>query len=488
MFSVTGVLGAVLALAGSAGFFFFPAGLSAGIKSALNLAEDGPLFAQYMNPPLGPVSTFYLCAIANPKATLQGGRASFQVKGPYRFNTTLVRKRIKFIEDGQVVSFDSARQLATNEEHSADFDEPLWLVNPLVPGVAAQIKSLLLDRIPFRRLAEPIVFNGASVLLDQYGERLIMRTTPRSVFEGRKIEMLEAVTGLARRFGVESLLPPGPPQNVFGVVYIQNRTIEKFELWTGVGSTAARFAEVRKFNGKERLDGWRGRCNAIAGTNGELHKPFLETGKPLKVFLGALCRSLSLDPVGERLVPTKSGVMALEYEFTGRLFQGARSNPDNECYCKDKRTYDCQYDGLAGIGPCFLDSPIYLTRPQFEGVDPKIRDLVDWKSLARVDSEQPDSALPSAQSFKIEPITGAVLAADVTLMSVVKVVRQPHLRELAKVQNLSYVPLFVANDRLELPFSLVWKLYFLQKLNDYHKPIMAGTGLAGLGMLALKLF
>jgi hypothetical protein len=94
--------------------------------------------------------------------------------------------------------------------------------------------------------------------------------------------------------------------------------------------------------------------------------------------------------------------------------------------------------------------------------------------------------LPDKQSFKIEPITGSVLEADLSLMAVFKVVKQPYMRDLANVQNLTYMPMFVTNERIKLPFKVVWQMYFLQKFNDYHKPIMGGMALSGAGVLALK--
>jgi hypothetical protein len=487
MFSLVGLMGAMMALGGSVGFFAFPAGLSMGIKMFVNLAEKGMVYPLYMKPPVGPASSYYLFHIKNPKEVLRGKKPTFQPKGPYRYNTTLVRDRIKFSPDGEKVTFDSSRKLSIDEEHSANFDEKIWLINPIIPSTANVVKSLVLDRIPFRRMVEPVVFNAVNLLLDNFKERLVMRTTARSLLEGRKVEMLEAIQGLADRFGAGTLVPPGPPQNIFGIAYIQNQLVDNYELWTGVGKTRDKFAEVAKFRGKDRLDVWSGKCNAITGTNGELHKPFVKVGQPLRIFLGPICRSFNLDPASEGPVLTKSGLMALEYELTGRLFQGSRTNPSNKCFCKDARTYDCQYDGLMSMGPCFFDAPIFFTRGQFKGVDPKISNLIDSESTKYLNRSQEDSLLPSDQVFKVEPITGTILGVDLALMGTIKVVRQPYMRDLGKVQNLSYVPLFMTREKLDMPFSVVWQVYLLQKFNDYHKPIMAGTALSGVGILAVKL-
>lgn len=208
-------------------------------------------------------------------------------------------------------------------------EERFYVLNPIVPSTLASVRQMFLDRVPFKRFAEPIVFNGVNALLDSYKERLLVKRSPRELLEGRKVELLETVTGLANRFGLASLLPKGPPENIFGLVHAQMSMKNGFELYTGVGSTQAKFAEVISWNGKQTVDAWKSRCSIIDGTNGELYKPLLTKGKSIKVFIGDLCRTIYIDPVGE--VVTEQGINAYEYEITQRLFLGARNNPKNQC-------------------------------------------------------------------------------------------------------------------------------------------------------------
>ena len=65
----------------------------------------------------------------------------------------------------------------------------------------------------------------------------------------------------------------------------------------------------------------------------------------------------------------------------------------------DARTYDCQYDGLMSMGPCFFDTPLFFARANFKGMDRKIRGTVD-------DDLTYDSPVPDKQSFYIEPVSG----------------------------------------------------------------------------------
>lgn len=69
----------------------------------------------------------------------------------------------------------------------------------------------------------------------------------------------------------------------------------------------------------------------------------------------------------------------------------------NTTSCKNKRTYDCQYDGLVSMGPCFFEAPIYFARPNFKGVDENILGLVDKNTVAGNISEK--------QSFWLDPVS-----------------------------------------------------------------------------------
>lgn len=240
------------------------------------------------------------------------------------------RANIKFAAGGEKVAYESYRRSWPQEAGSNNFNEKFFMINPVVPTVLSSVKTILLDRIPFQRVSQPIVLNAVNVALDTYGERLIHKTSPRKVLDGSKVELLETVTSLAKRFGVSSLLPPTPPENIFGLVHYQNVTSELLEIYTGVGSTKSRFGDVSKWKNKPRNDIWPGKCGVIEGTNGELYKSFPQRGKSLKVFFAQLCRSFELDPVGD-VQRIEGGLDALEYEITPRLFLGSRNNPNNKC-------------------------------------------------------------------------------------------------------------------------------------------------------------
>lgn len=65
--------------------------------------------------------------------------------------------------------------------------------------------------------------------------------------------------------------------------------------------------------------------------------------------------------------------------------------------CSDATTYDCQYDGLVSMGPCFFGSPLYFAKANFKDVDARIKGLVDEESFR--------FPLPDKQSFYIDMVS-----------------------------------------------------------------------------------
>lgn len=67
MASLLTVLGVIATLAGPIGYLSFPAGVELGIKSFINLKEDGMVFPAYSNPPIGSLASFYVFEVKNPR-------------------------------------------------------------------------------------------------------------------------------------------------------------------------------------------------------------------------------------------------------------------------------------------------------------------------------------------------------------------------------------------------------------------------------------
>lgn len=65
--------------------------------------------------------------------------------------------------------------------------------------------------------------------------------------------------------------------------------------------------------------------------------------------------------------------------------------------CHIVETYDCQYDGLVSMSPCFFGAPVYFSKVNMRGVDRRIRSLID-ESTINYDG-------PEKQSFYIDQVS-----------------------------------------------------------------------------------
>lgn len=66
--------------------------------------------------------------------------------------------------------------------------------------------------------------------------------------------------------------------------------------------------------------------------------------------------------------------------------------------CDNPKAYDCQFDGLLYMGPCFFDTPLYFSRGNFKGVDRRIKGTVQTEALLA-------NQTADKQSFYIEPVS-----------------------------------------------------------------------------------
>lgn len=69
----------------------------------------------------------------------------------------------------------------------------------------------------------------------------------------------------------------------------------------------------------------------------------------------------------------------------------------------------------------------------------------------------------------LRQVSSTPLKVDMTFMAVLKIPRTNYMRDLDKMQPLTYMPLFAATEALEIPDSLSWQLKYLQKMYMEHK-------------------
>ena len=141
-----------------------------------------------------------------------------------------------------------------------------------------------------------------SGVLMAHGHNLFLKTTPRQLLLGHRINIFDTVQSILEPlevFGLkaEDLLPAEDmPNNAFGILNGKNNTrIGPWEIYTGQGSTADKYAHVTSFKGQSKMDKWsEDRCNEIIGTDGAQFPAFRKKTDKLNIYATDICRTLTL--------------------------------------------------------------------------------------------------------------------------------------------------------------------------------------------------
>lgn len=101
----------------------------------------------------------------------------------------------------------------------------------------------------------PMVYTVINGFLDAHQQSMFMTRSVRELFFGFKINLLDTIdtlVGPLKQLGISlDALPPGPPDNMFGILYGRNNTPEgPYEIYTGKGSTTYQFGAVVAYKDK----------------------------------------------------------------------------------------------------------------------------------------------------------------------------------------------------------------------------------------------
>lgn len=232
-------------------------------------------------------------------------------------------------------------------------------------------------------------------------------------------------------FGIEGEAAAGmaslPADNVFGYLAVMNNTwMGPYEVYTGYQASMPSLGDLISFKGKRRLTEFRGRCNRLQASAGELRPMPLEADKRLEMFQPNFCRIVHLRPTGQRKL--REG-LAYSYVFAEEDLLSARLNPDNLCYCLNRTADDyCSLNGVLELAPCSSFSPLILAMSHIE-IDPNIT-----SSLNNWDSELIESSLElqpppdnKAQLLILKRI-GVPIHLDLTYVLFMRVKRDSQFR------------------------------------------------------------
>lgn len=208
-------------------------------------------------------------------------------------------------------------------------------------------------------------------LMNWAGEKLAVTHSVRSlIFDGYDDKILDLLKRLnLKQFDI--------PFEKFGWFVDRNGSSSydgRFHMYTGEDSIS-NLGLLQLWNHQDRTAAYPGECGRIQGTTAELWPPEMDHLKPLTMFIGDVCRSLTLKYVGEG---EKFRVKAQRYSADDSVLDNGVKYKEAACYC----TADAQHcpdlaPGVMNVSTCKFGAPAFLSFPHFYLADDSYTEKVD---------------------------------------------------------------------------------------------------------------
>lgn len=286
------------------------------------------------------------------------------------------------------------------------------------------------------KVFSPFLYSVISGVLISHGHNLFLRTTPRQLLLGHKINIFDTMSSMVEPlsvFGIkkEDLVPVEElPNNAFGILNGKNGTKNgPFEMYTGLrdqskyGYLLSYKSEPKQFKFPDE------KCDIIYGTDGAQFPPFRSKRDKLPIFTPDLCRTLWLTYSEETEF---KGIPVWKMKLDSRMFQSPQVNPSNKCYCMHwKRRPDrCSVGGTIDLGGCLNGAPLILSAPHFLDTNPPLYEQVSGLKPDRSKHEF---------SLMFEPRIGSPIYAYGRMQLSVRVEKTSFLRGFNNLRN-TFIP------------------------------------------------
>lgn len=194
---------------------------------------------------------------------------------------------------------------------------------------------------------------------------------------------------------------PKPPFAKFGWFVERNNSWDfdgNFTMSTGEKDIFD-LGKVHKWKFSDHVGMFRGECDKVDGTTGELWPPIREGHKPdLSVFATDVCRSVHVKYDSK---VSKYGISGYKWIADDKVFDNGRKYPDMACYCtSDAVSCPDLMPGVFNASACKFGAPAFVSFPHFY--------LADKSYLAKIDGLTPNKK-DHEFSVAIEPRTGIPL-------------------------------------------------------------------------------
>ncbi|KAI1296612.1 Scavenger receptor class B member 1 [Halotydeus destructor] len=428
--------GAIFGLIGIFIAVLLPYSFEALIRSQMKLVPDGAMFKNWQNMPLPIMTKYHFFHVINPEAAIRGAKLQVREVGPFVFEQWRRKEVIEWRpEDDTVKYYEYKKYLYRPDLSTGEWDMDITVVNPVVAGLANVLHDTI-ETVPLVPVVvSPFLYTVVGGVLAAHKQTLFMKTTPKQMLLGHKINIFDTVQALVeplRVFGVkkEDIMPTEDlPNNAFGIINGKNDTKNgPFEMYTGV-KDPEKYGYIKAFKGDAKMDKWSSdECNKVHGSDGSQFPPFRMKKEKLPIFGADLCRTLRLIYDDDDRF---KGIPVWRMKLDPKLWETPKVNPANECYCMHKKRPDrCGVKGLIDLGGCLNGAPLAMSLPHFLATEPHLGDLVDGL--------HPD---PAKHGFNLmfEPRLGMPLNALARIQLNVRVEKTSFLRGFSEVRS-AFIP------------------------------------------------
>lgn len=239
-------------------------------------------------------------------------------------------------------------------------------------------------------------------------------------------------------------------------------------MFTGANDIS-KLGVLQLWNDATTANHYRGRCDDVFGTSGELWPPIKDGMKPpVTLFATDICRAVTLKYDSDF---SMHGIDGYKFIADESVFDNGRKFPDMECYCSAEQA-SCPdlLPGVFNASSCKFGAPAFVSFPHFYLADETYRSSIEGMDPRREEHEF---------SLAMEPRTGIPIKiqAQLQINLLMKSYPWTTLRDVPEVM----MPMFWFRQVAELTPELADQARIAIMLPEFG--VWAAYALAGVGIL-----
>ncbi|XP_039283747.1 protein croquemort isoform X3 [Nilaparvata lugens] len=328
------------------------------LRTQLAISEKSKTFEMWSETPIPMYIDIYLFNWTNHERTLKyKEKPILQQVGPYVFSEHRSKVDIKWEDDATMFYHNRHRWNFHPELSNGNLTDNVTNLNVVLMTIGKMCSKL--------SLIEKTIVNAILKIEDSI---VIKKSVDELLFTGFDDNVLKIMNTLSKRF--PKLFPASPDK--FGWFYKRNMSTTAdglFQMHTGVDNLSE-LGNVVTWNGHSKLNFYKGHCQEIKGSLGELWAPPSEDH--ITLFATDICSAINMQYSSEVRM----------HNLTGKSFVGGEDVFDNgtrhassACYCMNANT--CPRSGVRDVSGCRDGAPVFISFPHFYLADPYYSSAVD---------------------------------------------------------------------------------------------------------------